>query len=106
MSESKIFHVEDLYSDKLWDPNSKEGSAPLWQKDHPGNAATQLRSGARECALAPFNLFIGKQPESPRTVLHSTLSSQAIHKHLEAAIHAVIDPRQVETALGDNPAVI
>lgn len=71
-------------------------------KNHPGNAATQLRSGAWECALAPFHLFIGKQPVSPRTVSHRTLISQIIHTHLEAAIHPGFDPKEVKIGLGDK----
>lgn len=40
----------------------------------------QLESRAWECSLAPFNLLVGKQPLSPRTVSHRTLISQVIHK--------------------------
>lgn len=103
---SKYFMWKTSRWTDLWDPNQpKGGSAPLWQtsqKEYPGKAATQLRSGAWEWALAPFNLFIGKQPVSPRTVSHRALISQLIHKHLEAAIHPAFDPRQVKIGLGDK----
>lgn len=101
-----MFNFEYYNMDRLvGSKQPKGGSAPLLQtsqKDHPANAGSQLRSSAWECALAPFNLFLGKQPVSPRMVSHRTLVSQAIHKHLEAAIHPVFDPRQGKIGLGDK----
>lgn len=80
----------------MWDPEQATGSSSLQQisrKDHPGNAATELRFGPGESSLASFNLLAGKQPVGPRTVSHRTLISQVIHKHLDAAIHPGFDPR-------------